>query len=217
MIDDSSLFHGKYDPVKAREYYLRTRKLKGRRPTSATVSDPGRGGRRQSKGGAGSGKPNRADTKSRRAELQAQKVALEKRLDRLREVLAQRVKEAKALSEKNAPKHKKVGKGSSSEKSSGIAPETKTDTADRNADQKAKRLTGSQKATKAKKAKEAYEKEHPTSLSEDVEILQEQVKQIREKIQNAISDASRARQKQAGKKDAQIVRPQAKSQPKSGS
>lgn len=201
MIDDSGLFHGTYDPVKAREYYLRTRKLKGRRPTTATRTVAGRGGRRSTKALSGrSGKPNRADTKSRRAELLAQKAALEKRLDRLREVLEQKVAAAKTRSGVKKPKK---------EDAKDTAPETKADTADRNKDQKDRTpLTAKQKTDKARKAKEEYEKEHPTSLSDDVAILREQVKDIQAKIQKTVADA-RERRNKAGKKGAELVRPNA--------
>lgn len=192
MIDDSELFHaGAYDPAKAREYYLRTRKLKGKRPTTATLVGPGRGGRRPTKGvGRVGGKANRSNTKSRRAELLAQKKALEKRLDRLREVLAQRVKEAKGRSGV-AKKPKKDEKGS--------APETQVDKADRNSSEKGKPLTSKQKSEKAKKAKEAYEKEHPNTLSEDVDILKEQIKDIQAKIKKTIADAQAQKKKVGGK------------------
>ena len=201
MIDDSALFHAAaYDPVKAREYYLRTRKLKGRRPTTATALSPGRGGRRPtSVVVSGGGKPNRADTKSRRAELLAQKAALEKRLDHLREVLKRKVEEAKKLGDKNAPKKNEKDK----------APETKVDKADRNkAEKDRKPLTASEKSAKAKKAKEAYEKEHPNTLSEDVDILREQVKDIRAKIEKVIADAQERKMKAGA--SAALVRPQAK-------
>lgn len=204
MIDDSSLFHGTYDPVKAREYYLRTRKLKGRKKGSSLQKSGRPGGHLPATVGKSAGRPNRADTKSRRAELLAQKVALEKRLEHLREVLAQRVKEAKALGA--APKPKKDEKGK--------APETQVDKADRNnAEKKAKPLTSSQKAKKAKAAKDAYEKEHPTSLSQDVEILKAQVQDIRKKIKKSIQDAQE-RKNQAGR--AQMVRSNAKSKPNDG-
>lgn len=198
MIDDASLFHGTYDPEKARQYYLRTRKLKGKRPTSATPDSPGRGGRPATKAVAtrqGS-KSNRADTKSRQAELKAQKVALEKRLDKLRDVLKEKVDAAK---KRNVDQQKKNGKGPSD-----AAPETKVDKADRNAAEKkskpSKPETPSQKKEKAKKAKEAYEKENPSSLSEDVDILEAQIEDIRAKIQKAVSDAQDRRSK-AGEND----------------
>lgn len=202
MIDDSELFHGTYDPQKAREYYLRTRKLKGRRPSTATITSPGKGGRRASSSLVKSGsKPNRVDTKSRQAELKAQKEALEKRLDRLREVLAELVDAAQKRSagaDKNKDKKDKKD----------IAPETKIDKADRNkAEKAAKPLTSKQKADKAKQAKEAYEKEHPNSLSTDVDILKSQVQDIQAKIQKAVADA-RDRRNKAGIQ-ASLVQPKA--------
>lgn len=189
-VDDSELFHrAPYDPVKAREYYLRTRKLKGRRPTTAFKDSPGRGGRRPNGPAA-----NRANTKSRQAELRAQKEALEKRLDRLREVLEKLVEDAKKRNKKNSgnPNRK-------DEKDK--APETSVDKADRNkAEKDSKPLTAKQKSDKARKAKEAYEKENPTSLSDDVDILREQVKDIQGKIRTALEQAKERRNK-AGRKD----------------
>lgn len=201
MIDDSELFHGTYDPAKAREYYLRNRQLKGRRRGTASKSVAGKGGRRPTNTLARRGaKPPSSKAKRRRAELQAQKKALEKRLDHLREVLAKRVKEAKARGAAQQPK--KVEKDT--------APETKVDKADRNSAEKSRKpLTSSQKSAKAKKAKETYEKEHPQSLSEDVEILQAQIVDIRKKIQKSVEDA-RAQKKKAGKKPAALVRSQPK-------
>jgi hypothetical protein len=35
--DIERMFHGLYDPIKAHEYYIRTRKLKGRKPSQAAV------------------------------------------------------------------------------------------------------------------------------------------------------------------------------------
>lgn len=202
-IDDSALFHARvYDPVKAREYYLRTRKLKGRKKGSD--NDYGRRegvqAQRILSGQGSGGKPNRANTASRRAELKAQKEALEKRLDRLRDVLKELV---------DAAQKRSGVKKQESEKDK--APETKKDKADRNkAEKKDKPETAAEKKERAKKAKEAYEKENPTSLSEDVEILKEQVKDIQSKIQKAVADAQERRDKavaasrernKAGKKD----------------
>lgn len=181
MIDDSGLFHGAYDPVKAREYYLRTRKLKGRKSGSGLDSEvvTSRNNAPQA------GKVNRSNTESRRAELKAQKEALNKRLKRLQEVLAELVDAAKARSG--------VEK---SDREKDAAPETKVDKADRNkAEKKDKPESPSEKKERAKKAKEAYEKEHPNSLSKDVEILQAQVEDIQAKIRKAVSDAQDRRNK----------------------
>lgn len=186
-IDDSALFHsGTYDPVKAREYYLRTRKLKGRHPGQ----QPTTSGRSSSAPVRSGGKPNRADTKSRRAELEAQKKLLTSRLDHLRKVLEELVAAAKKRGGVDKHKHEH-----------GKAPETAKDKADRNKDQKkAKPLTAAQKAKKAKAAKDQYEKEHPNSLSTDVHILQAQVEDIHKKIQAQL-DLARERRNKAGKSD----------------
>lgn len=186
-IDDSALFHGAaYDPVKAREYYLRTRKLKGRRHgvADAPKGRPGAGG--QPRPSVHPGKSAQAKAKSRRAELEARKNALEKRLDHLKKVLHELVAAAK----KRSGVHEKSK-----------APENKADKADRNKAEKGKKpLTAHQKSVKAKKAKEAYEKEHPKSLSKDIEVLQEQIKDIEVKIRKAMADAQH-RGNKAGKHD----------------
>lgn len=191
--DDSALFHGgNYDAQKAHEYYLRTRKLKGRKRSGPRAPQTRQMGAPRQAQGSGGGKPNRADTKSRRAELLAQKKRLEARLDHLRKVLEELVAAAKKRSGGD-PNKKKDEKDK--------APETQADKADRNkAEKDRKPLTAKQKADKARKAKEAYEKEHPNSLSTDVEVLKEQVKDIEAKIQKAVEDARR-RRNTAGKKD----------------
>lgn len=192
-INDSELFHYAvgYDPAKARAYYLRNRHLKGRKKGIPKTSKSRTPARRPSGTPAvrAGGKPNRANTKSRQAELRAQKDRLQKRLDTLRNILEEKVAAAKKRSGGD-PNKKKDEKGK--------APETKADKADRNKDEKDRKpLTAKQKTDKARKAKEEYEKENPTSLSEDVEILQEQIKDIRAKIEKAVADA-RPRRNTAG-------------------
>lgn len=198
VIDDSDLFHYSkgYDPVKAREYYLRTRKLKGRRPG---VTNDHREFKKAATGNEGkyarfrTDKPNRSKTKSRREELERQKKALEARLERLRDVLAELVEAAKKRSggdpnkkgEKKDTKESTQSKGSKSKKS------------------KDKPETAAEKKERAKKAKEEYEKEHPNSLSQDVEVLKSQVEDIQKKIRKALDDAREARERRntAGKND----------------
>ena len=185
MIDDSALIHGKvYDPQKAHEYYLRTRQLKGRKPgvSKPSASQVARVSPIQGV------KPNRAYTRSRQEELQAQKEALKKRLEHLREVLADLVEKAKKRS------HSDPNKKTSDSKDT--APETQVDKADRNSAEKDRKpLTAKQKSDKARKAKEEYEKEHPNTLSQDVDILREQVKDIKAKIEKAMADAQDRRTK----------------------
>lgn len=193
-IDDSELFHYSpgYDPVKAREYYLRTRKLKGRRKGSRKTSTPV--SRRPSRIADGPTNPTRVDperNKRRQAELRAQKEALQRRLEKLREALAELVEAAKKRS---------GGDPNKSSPSKDKAPETQVDRADRNAAEKDRKPeTAAQKRERAKAAKEAYEKENPNTLSKDVEILREQIADIRKKIQDALADAKR-RQDAASKR-----------------
>jgi len=174
IVDDSALIHEKpYDPQKAREYYLRTRKLKGRKARSG---DPEPGAKR-----SGSAKPQGGNrpakvvkTKAqKRKEAEVQVAALKKRLERLKDVLAELVKAAKARS--------------------GV--ETKTDKAkakaEKNADAKSRTpLTAKQKREAAKRAKEHYE-ENKKNPEKDVEELQKQIKEIRAKIKAAIADAKK--------------------------
>lgn len=201
MIDDSALFHGTYDPVKAHEYYLKNRKLRPR--TAAAASTPSLRPRAATPSKAVKAvgqKPNRANTKSRRAELEAQKAALEKRLEHLRDVLKKLVEEAKKTSHKNAAKKP------ASKDEKGRAPETKADKADRNANEKSQRsLTAAQKRKKADAAKKAYEKEHPNSLSTDVDVLRQQVKDIQDKIRKALADAAERKKKANAKAQAQPI------------
>jgi chromosome segregation ATPase len=193
MIDDSGLFHGVYDPIKAREYYLRTRTLKGRKSSKTTSSDLDSSGSRSSNTSAvrSGGKPNRVKTQRRQGELRAQRERLEARLDRLREVLSELVEAAKKRSGGDPNKKDEKDK----------APETQTDKADRNKDEKDRKpLTAKQKADKARKAKEAYEKENSTTLSQDVDILQGQIQDIQTKIRDALT-AARERRNKAGAQD----------------
>lgn len=187
-VDDSALFHGTYDPVKAREYYLRTRKLKGRVQGSQAPTPSKQPARRETTTPAPRArKAGISTSKQRRKELKAKKAELEKRLDRLREVLRQKVKDAKQLNSSAQP----TKKTSSTESSSKSTTSSRSEKRDR------KPETATQKRERAKKAKEAYEKEHPNTLSQDIEILQEQIKDIRAKIQKAAEGAPS--RKKAGK------------------
>lgn len=195
-IDDSSLFHGTYDPVKAREYYLRTRELKGRTkgsqapaPSKTPAVRPNNQPRPRGR------KVQNNEAKKRRAEIEAKKAELEKRLDRLMEILREKVKAAKQLNSSAQPKSKVSGKDSSS----------KSTTSSRSEKRDRKPETASQKRARAKKAKEAYEKENPAALSQDIEILQEQIKDIRAKIKQATEEASS--RKNAGKEAKKVRSP----------
>lgn len=182
QFDDSALLkhEAPYNPDKAREYYLRTRKLKGRRPTTATPTSAGRGGRRPT-----TAVKSRDKTKSRQEELKAQKAALEKRLDRLRDVLKELVDAAQSRSGIDQPEKKKAAKDAAAKTSK--AGSGKSD----------KDLTTSQKREKAQKAKKEYDKDHGATLTQDVEALKKKVTEIRAKIEKALDDAREQAKKSA--------------------
>lgn len=178
MIDDSALIHGRpYDPRKAHEYYLRTRKLKGRHPGGG--EQPGNrssGGSSQGGGGSGGGTSNSVLRPSQREHLLAEKKKLENRLDYLKQLLEEAVNAAKKRSGvKTSPK------------------DTKSSTTEKKASKKDgkpdKPLTAAEKAKKRKDSKERYQKEKQTSLSQDVETLHRQIKDIRAKLEAAYKDA----------------------------
>lgn len=162
--DDSALLHGRapYDPNKAHEYYLRTRQLHGRKAGSGQSSSGRKGAAPKA-----AAKPHQS---------QKEKVAaLEKRLTRLKSVLAQLVKEAKARSGvKSQPTATKKTAASSTGGGS-------------------KRTTAQERREAAKRS-EAYRRKHPEKQkpSDEVEALQKQIKEIRAKIEKAVEEARRA-------------------------
>lgn len=202
MIDDTGLFHGDYDPTYAREYYLRTRKLKGRKKgfSTSSVSSP-----RPSKMKTGAVQVHQGQKAplSKQAKLRQQKEALQKRLEVLRDALSQLVEAAQARSG--------VQKNTAEKKTAETKAKTSTSTK-KTSSSKDKPETAAQKKERAKKAKEEYEKKNPGSLSQDVEILQAQIEDIKAKIAKALKDAQskqkpKAQIKSAGSKNAALVRP----------
>ena len=174
IVDDSLLLHSEllheYDPVKAREYYLRTRKLKGRKKGSQEETKTRS---RSAKPASGIKPPaKKLSSAERRKAKQAEIAALKKRLERLKEVLAKLVKEAKARS--------------------GVKDETPKAKADRNTEAKSsKPLTAAQKKAQAERAKKAYEKEKKQSPDQELKDLQEKIRDIRAKIKAAIAEAEK--------------------------
>lgn len=172
-IDDSYLLHAaSYDPVKRKEYYERTKHLKGR--AKGAGNDSG-GGRRAA-----------APRKATKTQYAHQIAELEKRLARLKVVLAQRVKEAKARSgveTKKTPSSKSTSKTTSKGGSSPSTP---------------------QERKKAAEASAEYRKKHPEKKSpqEEIEALRKQIENIRAKIQEAIEDARRQSRRQPNSKTA---------------
>lgn len=125
-----------YDPVKRRERYLRSRELKGR--TSTKIEE---------------------DRERRRRETEAKVEELRDRLSKLREILAQLVKEAKARSGVE-------GDAKSSKKSS----------------DNTSKMTEKEKSEAAKASKEYYEKNKDEILDEQVKSLNAKIDRVKQKI-----------------------------------
>jgi len=148
-----------YDPQKARDYYLRNRVLKGRRPGAVKESGIGES---SSQPPAKTKKPTTRTPAQRRAQRKAKVEALQARLDRLNTLLTELVKQAKARSG--------VETKESPSKSS-----TKT------ASKKTSDLTAKQKNAAAK-ASEKYREENKETLAKQAEKLQGDIKEVRAKI-----------------------------------
>lgn len=173
--DDSALLHMKadYDPAVARAYYLRTRKLKGRRRGQ---EDPTTNRSSSSKTTLTKGsKPSshlRLVSKGRQAassERHAQQhAALKKRLGELQNLLRKLIAQAK---DKNPPKSK-----SSKDKEGGKKRDSTPD----------RKLTTKQKEDAKDRAKKSYEKNKKPAKKRDndSEDLQADIRAVREKIRS---------------------------------
>lgn len=156
--DDSALLHATkpYDPQKAREYYLRTRELKGRKSGSKETPI----GRRPA---APSKQKSHPKASNLRLVAESRQASLEVRLNNLRDVLAKLLEKAKE----------------------GIDTETKSDPATKKtSDSKSSKqepLTGAAKAKAAKASKDYYEKNKEPSAKDD-EKLKERIEEVRQKI-----------------------------------
>jgi hypothetical protein len=151
----AELFHiREYDPAARREYYLKTRKLKGRRvgagktaiarhPSTVPVKRPVLSTPKKT-------------SDERRKETEARVAALQERLAKLKKVLAELVAQAKARS--------------------GVEPTQAPKPVPANA-------TPKQKADAAKASKDYYEKNKDEILSEQAKALETQIKSVEDKIQ----------------------------------
>lgn len=159
---DEDLVHASaaYNAAARREYYLRTRKLKGRTHGSQPPLHPHK---------------TRAQRQAERRRQQEAKIAeLKGRLKRLQEVLAAEVKQAKARSGVKTPKTETKTTGSTHNGSSS----------------KPEHLSASQKAKKAKEDKKRREKNKDLSLDEQVKSLTQRIKTIQERIAKMRKDGS---------------------------
>ena len=172
LFTDHPILSHAYDPVKAREYYLRTRKLKGRTKGSVkpatTKSSPA---------------SKAAAKKARAARLKA---AAEKRVFELRVRLK---KLEKALDRLTEEAQRKSGiepaKSSTSTKSTGGAKDRKP-------------LTSAQKRDAAKAAEKRRDKEGDNSLSGQEKSLQAKIERVRERIEDMKVEIVLAKQKTTG-------------------
>lgn len=172
-----------YDPVKAREYYLRTRELKGRTKGQQTPPETRDGQASDGKATLPGAPSNALARKQRKAAIEARVNELKTRLEKLQSILDELVEQAK--------------------KRSGVE-ETK-DTDKKEKDTVSKKDDKPQTSAEKRDAKERYEKEkakNPT-LGKEEKSLQEDIKEVREKIEKAREDLraviKRAREKAARK------------------
>jgi hypothetical protein len=177
-----------YDPVKAHEYYLRTRHLTGRRGSRKMLPE-GREGEVSSPNGRTSGRP-RVKNKSAaqlRAETKAKVEQLQNRLERLKEVLRQMTEEAQARS------------GIKSQPAKKSTPE-KADSGPK------EKLTAKEKREAAERS-EKYRKEHPekTTPAQEVKELQQKIQDVKEKIREMKEELAAAREKAARRRRSQAV------------
>jgi hypothetical protein len=172
MPDDSALLHGRvYDPAKAREYYLRTRHLKGRRAGVAQ--------RVSSRTATLKATPTLKSASRDQAE--ARLAALKGRLEQLRKLLAERVE----IAQKRSGVDKKD-------------PNDAASPADKQKEEKGKSpSTAAEKREAAKRSKEWREK-HPnklppsgggTNVSEEIAAVQKQIAEVQDQLKAAIAKA----------------------------
>lgn len=163
-----------YDPQKAHEYYLRVRELRGRKKGTdfPDVKLP--------KSAIAKADPHKMTAAQRREQAHARVVAIQARLDRLKEVLAQLTEQAQTRS---------GVKDNSAEKAKKEEPaKQKTDT-------KEKPKTAQQKKEDAKNARDKYQKEHQSpsqqekALRAEVKDVQAKIHEIRDQLKESLRQA----------------------------
>lgn len=177
-----------YDPVKRREYYLKTRQLKGRAPAQ---SKPGA----KDRIGPSSQTKVRSITKSndyeqRRKAAAEKQAALRNRLAKLKEILARLVEEAR-----------KKSSSSSSTSTSSTSPKSKSSTSksSSSSSSKSEPKTAAEKKKDTEYSKE-YRKKHPTPSSSssstptspEIRRVQAQIREIQRKLREAAKAPKKA-------------------------
>lgn len=201
-LDVEALLHGvtmdtvlehKYDPVYARQYYLRTRQLKGRTRREGYTNDKDEF-KEHATGNEGKydrpGDKDKKTPKERREELEARKARLKAKIDKLEAVLAELVKAAKARSGVETKEPKASATKTSTTKETSSKSEKKSDD---------KPATVSEKKEAAKRAREHYEKTKPKGKSpaQEVQALENKVQDLRQRITKVTEDARRKRESQS--------------------
>lgn len=199
-----------YDPQKRREYYLRTRQLKGRtrgaKPAPAGFNPSGKHPKPHTPNTAAIAAKNRRTQRQR--QIQGNVVALNQRLNKLKEVLRDLVEQAKKRSgvpqpvdDSPAPA-KKVGTAGSKENTATREKATKTST-------KPQHKTAAQKAEDAKRAKEFYEKNKRGKISErdkanalkaEIDDVEKKIAKYRGILKSSVAKARAQSTKQTGSK-----------------
>ncbi len=181
-----------YDPIKAHEYYLKTRQLKGRKTGTVIPSTSSRGtaspkvAPQQPKVIA---KVQVKTPEQQRKEVEARVKALKGKLEKLHTILSKLINQAQGRTVVDA-KGRQV---------SGTTPHTKNTPAGSAKTVKPSKLTAAQKDEAAKRAK-IYRQKHPqqTSLHDQEARLQAQIKEAEHKIvvirEKLIAAVLRARQ-----------------------
>lgn len=172
MADD--LEHA-YDPAKRREYYLKTRKLKGRTAAAIRTS--------KSRPTAKPKPPTKTRAQrqaERRRKLEAEVNALKARLEKLRNALSELTKQAKARS--------------------GVKPTSSASKKTTAKKSTAPKQTAAQKAKAAKQSKEYYEKHKDEILADEVKSLKGKIKTIQERIEKMRKNGSVGARKPTAKK-----------------
>ena len=190
---DAILAHA-YDPVKAREYYLKTRELKGRKggvapaPSKRTsLSTP------PQRTNSSMVRPTAAPAVSAAKRASARSAATKARVQAIRGKLDKLDAAYDALVEKRAAKRED---SSSSDKDKKSDTSEKSKDKEKNSDKEpAEKLTAAEKAKKAKKAREDYEsvaKDDSSSLTIEeldakISKINEQRKELKSRLRQILS------------------------------
>lgn len=174
-----------YDPVAAREYYLRTRELKGRTKGSSVEPESVRVANKASAEAEAKKQEVSSDRSERQAQLKAQLEELEIRVDQLNAAIkkAKRAAMSRAgVSEDTLARMITAEvKSPGSSKGIGAKDEKGSDSDSGSSDDKPK--TAAEKKKAAKAAKEKYDEENPDSPEAADQALQDKIDETAEKIE----------------------------------